>query len=210
MVCIHFSLQYQNKLFLNYPGVGETCHYRRSARSRGLLPRMWLLGGGPRPRGPVAPVGRGQMCWGCWPESTPTGPEPPEALLLGSASWDPSQGEQELADRPREVSDSSQDASGPRSCLPRFWALWPAPCPLPACQQWGPRIITVGRLSLGECAEELGSWGAPPSLGLCFYKWGTWSSLACHGRQGAGRLPPTGPKPQGASAMPSAPRWGDH
>lgn len=139
-----------------------TCHYRWSARSRGLLPRMWLLGGGPRPRGPVVPVGRGQMCWGCWPESTPAGPEPPEALLLGSASWDPSQGEQELADRPREVSDSSQDASGPGSCLPRFWALWPylpAPClsavgsPHHHCGEAEPRRVRRGAGQLGSTSE---------------------------------------------------------
>lgn len=101
------------------------------SEEQGLLPAMWLLGRKLN-TGLWLLRGRGQSAEGAG-QSTPAGPRVPEASLLGSASWDPSQGGRELDDEPKRSQTHPRMPSWPGSCLPRFWALRPyLPRSLPA------------------------------------------------------------------------------
>lgn len=146
-------------------------------------------------------------------------PEPVSrgALPLGHSPQGPGRGEQEEAERPREVGGLVQRCTAVRTLPPQAQSTRHPPPPRhpPTQSEGGSSVCTRERLfpkAEPRCLLAEGSI-QPRS---CFCKLrdmvqssllragqGTWGSL--QPGLGTGRLPPAGTEPQGASALPSAP-----
>lgn len=149
-------------------------------------------------------------------------PEPASrgALPLGHSPQGPGRGEQEEAERPREVGGLVQGCAAVRALPPQAQSTRAPLATPPPPSEGGPSVCTRERLfpkAEPRCLLADGShqpWSCSCKLGdmdrsyLFRAGQGTWGSL--QSGLGTGRPPPAGPEPQGASALPSAPTWGDH